>query len=79
MAKNQQYALTGNTLSDRMRKNALPILKQSPDLLLAGGVVLILGLLILPLPTFIVDMLIAVNMSFAILILLVAVYLMNPL
>jgi flagellar biosynthesis protein FlhA len=79
MAKNQQYALTGNTLSGRIRKNAWAGLKQSPDLILAAGVILTISLLIIPLPTFMVDMLIAVNISFAILILLVAVYLMNPL
>jgi flagellar biosynthesis protein FlhA len=79
MAKNQQYALTGNTLSGKIRKNAWAGLKQSPDLILAAGVILTISLLIIPLPTFMVDMLIAVNISFAILILLVAVYLMNPL
>ena len=79
MAKNQQYALTGNTFADRVRNNALPMIKQSPDLLLASGVVMIIGLLIIPLPTFLMDMLIAINISFAILILLVAVYLLNPL
>ncbi len=79
MAKNQQYALGGSTVAERFRKSAWAGLKQSPDLLLAGGVILTISLLIIPLPTFMVDMLIAINISFAILILLIAVYLMNPL
>jgi len=79
MAKNQQYTLTGNTLTSKIRKNVWFGLKQSPDLILAAGVILTISLLIIPLPTFMVDMLIAINISFAILILLVAVYLMNPL
>lgn len=79
MAKNQQYALSGNTIADKFRKNVLPIIKQSPDLILASGVILTISLLIIPLPTFLLDMLIAVNISFAILILLISVYLLNPL
>jgi flagellar biosynthesis protein FlhA len=48
-------------------------------MLLAGGVLLILALLVVPLPGFLLDVLIAASLGIAVLILLVAVYLISPL
>ena len=59
--------------------SVLAYLNKSRDIALAGGVILILGLLMVPLPTFILDLLLAVDLGLAVLILLVAVYLVNPL
>jgi type III secretion protein V len=49
------------------------------DLLLAGGVVGIVALMILPLPVLIVDMLVAINITFGVLLLLTTLYIRGPL
>ena len=79
MAKNQQPALfRGGTLAN-FRERMPGILQSTPDVLLAGGVLLILALLIIPIPPFMLDIFLALNIALAVLILLVAVYLVNPL
>ncbi len=60
-------------------KNILPYMTKNPDLAVAMGVLLILSLLIIPLPPIMLDMFLAVNIAFSVLILLVAVYLKSPL
>jgi type III secretion protein V len=50
------------------------IIRKYSDIGLAGVVVLIVGMMIIPLPTFILDLLIAVNMAAAVTLLLVAIY-----
>ena len=54
------------------------ILKNT-DILLAIGFLLILGLMVIPLPTFILDFLLASNITLAILVLIVALYIKSPL
>lgn len=49
------------------------------DILLSLGVLAIVSLLIIPIPFILMDLLIALNLSFAVLILLVSLYLRNPL
>ena len=51
----------------------------NPDLLLAGGIILILAVMILPLPPVILDILLAINITFSVLILFVALYSIKPL
>lgn len=76
MANNKQKYLTGETYK---KGNFLNSVSKSPDVLLAGGVLLILTLLVLPLPPFLLDLLIAVDLAISILILVVAIYLLSPL
>ncbi|MCX7735911.1 MAG: flagellar biosynthesis protein FlhA [Candidatus Kapabacteria bacterium] len=76
MANNKQLYLTGET---KNKGDFLSSLSKSPDILLAGGVLLILTLLVLPLPPFLLDLLIAVDLAMSILILVVAIYLLSPL
>ena len=54
-------------------------LLKSSDILLAFGVIFILGLMIIPLPTWLVDFLLAVNISFSVLVLIVSLYINSPL
>ncbi|MGD8777621.1 MAG: flagellar biosynthesis protein FlhA [Ignavibacteria bacterium] len=54
------------------------LLKNS-DILLAFGIIFILGLMIIPLPAFFLDFLLAINISLAILILIVSLYISSPL
>ena len=49
------------------------------NLLLAGAMVMILGIMLLPLPTFLMDVLLVMNISGALIILFVALYVMRPL
>ncbi len=76
MANNNQLYLTGETSK---KNDLLTSISKSPDILLAGGVLLILTLLVLPLPPFLLDLLIAVDLAISILILVVAIYLISPL
>lgn len=48
------------------------------DLLLAGGVVAIVGLMILPVPLLLIDMLVAINVLFGVGLLLLAIYIPTP-
>ncbi len=49
------------------------------NLILAGAIVAILGIMILPLPTFLMDVMLVMNISAALIILFVALYVMKPL
>jgi len=51
----------------------------SPDLILAAGLIMILAVMILPLPPMMLDILFALNITFSILILFVALYSLKPL
>ena len=49
------------------------------DLTLAGGVIAIVALMILPLPMLLIDMLVAINITFGVLLLLTTLYIRGPL
>ena len=72
MAKNQNTA-------KRLQGTIGTLLKSSPDFVLAGGILLIISLLLLPLPAFALDLMLALNIAISILILMVSVYLATPL
>ncbi|MCX7908296.1 MAG: flagellar biosynthesis protein FlhA [Ignavibacteria bacterium] len=65
----------GNNIVGR----AIIYILQNKDILLALAILVIISLLILPLPPILMDLLIAMNLSLAVLILLVSLYLRNPL
>ncbi len=79
MAKIQQIGFFNSQAANRVKSRVLPFVGKNRDLLLAGGVLLILALLIIPIPTYMLDVLLALNMAFAVLILMVSVYLVSPL
>ncbi|MCL5256765.1 MAG: flagellar biosynthesis protein FlhA [Chloroflexi bacterium] len=54
-------------------------LMQHSDILLAGAVVTIVGMMIIPLPEILLDILITINIATALTILLVSMYIMEPL
>ncbi len=54
-------------------------LLKNTDILLAFGIIFILGLMIIPLPAFMLDFFLAINISLAILILIVSLYISSPL
>ncbi len=57
----------------------LPRLARNSDISLAGAVVGILAFMILPLPTFLLDLLLAFSITFSLVILLVAMHIQKPL
>ncbi len=79
MAKRKQNMLMNAPGMATFRQNVLPAITKNPDLILAFGIILILALLLIPLPPFILDFLLAVNIGISLLIILVAVYLKTPL
>jgi len=79
MAKSRQNSALSNSRVANIGRRAMPFISANPDLGLAIGVILILGLLIIPLPPVLLDMFLAVNISFSVLILLISVYLKTPL
>ncbi|MBI6546419.1 MAG: FHIPEP family type III secretion protein [Cyanobacteria bacterium NC_groundwater_1444_Ag_S-0.65um_54_12] len=50
-----------------------------PDLVLAGIVILVLAILIIPLPTWMIDLLLIINLVVALIIIFVALYIIRPL
>jgi flagellar biosynthesis protein FlhA len=57
----------------------LDLIRKNSDIVLAAGVILILALMILPIPAMLLDVLLALNITAAILILLVSMYISSPL
>lgn len=55
------------------------MLSKNSDFVLAAGVILILAMMIIPLPAMLLDVLLAANITIAILILTVSMYIMHPL
>lgn len=62
-----------------LRPSALGRLMQYSDVVLAMAVVVIVGMMIVPLPTWLLDVLISVNIAVALTILLVSMYMHEPL
>jgi len=58
---------------------SLRMLSRNTDILLAAGVILILAMMIVPLPAVVLDVLISANITLAILILTVSMYITHPL
>lgn len=79
MAKNRQLALLDNPTFNRLKNNILSPFFNNPDFILAGGVLLILALLLLPLPPFALDLFLTLNIALSVMVLMVAVYLVRPL
>src|SRR4051812_6960045 len=71
---NVTTAAGGTSFGDRMRQ-----LMGQTDLALAIGIVGILLVLLLPIPPFLIDLLLAVSITFSILILLVSLFIQKPL
>ncbi len=58
------------------RENAL---SRYSDLFLVAGVIAIIALMVLPLPVFLIDLLVAVNLAMGVMLLLMAIYIGSPL
>ena len=65
--------------SQQAKPTGVGTLLRYSDLLLAAGVALIVGMLVIPLPAFLLDLLITTNITLALLVLLVSVSVQEPL
>ncbi len=79
MAKSKQTGLLNSPALDNFTQRFSPFVTKNNDILLASGIILILALLIIPLPTFLLDFFISINIAISILILLVSLYMKTPL
>lgn len=79
MAKNRQLAIMNNPTVSKVKDTVGPIAKNNKDILLAGGILMVIGLLIIPLPPFMLDMFLALSLGISVLILLISVYMRAPL
>ncbi len=57
----------------------LPVLAKNSDVIMAVGVVGILGFMVMPLPTWLLDLLLSFNITFSLIILLSSMYVQRPL
>ena len=57
----------------------LPFLSKNSDVVMAIGVVGILGFMVMPLPTLLLDLLLSFNITFSLIILLASMYVQRPL
>jgi flagellar biosynthesis protein FlhA len=76
MAKNKQI---NGTLAENSQPRIVSLFTKNPDMILAGGVLVIMALLLIPLPPFILDLLLATNITISVLTLILSLYLMSPL
>lgn len=60
-------------------QSALGAVTRRSDVMLAVGIVMILVMIVLPMPTFMIDVFIAINMTTGMILLMVAIYLPTPL
>ena len=62
------------------QNDVLSLIKQRPqELMVATGIIVILGVMVMPIPTFLLDVLISFSITFALIILMVAVFMLSPL
>lgn len=79
MAKNKQLQAFQDSRVGQVANNGLNAFFRNKDLSLAFGILLILGLLIIPLPAVLLDLFLAVSIAISVLILMVSIYLVKPL
>lgn len=81
MAENRQLALPGGIAPGGLGgfMDKLGFLKGNSDVLFALAIIGILGILIIPVPPFLLDFFLALNIAFSILILMVSIYIRSPL
>ena len=75
MAKNQQLAVVNAIYENPIIKNTF----RNKDILLAAGILLIIGFLVVPLPPLMLDIFLAISLGVSVLILILAVYIRTPL
>lgn len=75
MANNNQIVQANQPIPQRI----LGLFTKNPDMILAGGVLIVMALLLIPLPPFLLDLLLALNITISVLTLLIALYLLSPL
>jgi len=79
MANNLQSNLLGSPMAKRAKKLLYPFMTNNQDVFLGVAVLFVVALLIIPLPSLLLDFFLALNLSISVLILLLSLYLRSPL
>ncbi len=79
MAKEQQLVIFDAVTNSSIFKNVIAKIFKNNDILLAVGIVVIIGLLIIPLPAPLLDILLAINIGISVLIIILSLYIKTPL
>ena len=62
------------------QNDVLKTIIQSPqEILVAAGIIVILGVMVMPIPTFLLDILISFSITFSLIILMVALFMLSSL
>ena len=75
----QATANTGTTISSMLNLNKLALALRRPDIAFALGVVVVIVVLILPMPAWMLDISLAISLTFAVMILMTAIFVQKPL
>ncbi len=79
MANSVQNSVLGSPVVQSLKRLISPFIKKNQDIFLGGAVIFILALLVIPLPTWLLDGFLSINISLSILILLISLYIKSPL
>ncbi|MZG54727.1 MAG: flagellar biosynthesis protein FlhA [Nitrospinae bacterium] len=62
------------------QNDVLNVIRQRPqELLVAAGIIVILGVMVMPIPTFMLDILLSFSITFSLIVLMVGVFMLSPL
>ena len=79
MAKNQQMSVFDAVSNNAIIQKTIPNIFKNKDILLAFGVIFIVSFMIIPMPPFMLDLLLTLSFGMAILITLISLYIRTPL
>jgi flagellar biosynthesis protein FlhA len=79
MAKNQQLSIYNSLADNTLIKRAFPRLAKNKDVMLVVAVLLIVGFLIIPLPSTMLDIFLATSLGLSVLIMILSLYIRTPL
>lgn len=66
-------------MSEKQSQSSIPEISKNSNIVMALAIVMILGIMILPMPTFIIDLFLVMNITGGLIILFVALYVLQPL
>lgn len=79
MADSNRSAALSSPFIKSAKRVISPLIRKNQDVFLGGSVILILALLVIPLPTWLLDGFLSINITLSILILLISLYIRTPL
>ena len=71
--------MANSPLQSVMQGEISSVTRRYSDIILAAGVMMVIGMMIIPLPTFLLDLLLVVNITVQVSMLLIAIYISDAL